>query len=211
MKKNRRHHSAVQCLWLAMLLLCAKPLMAQQVQAIDPQQTPSEVRRSWLSVRSNTLADIALVPNLGLEAFIGEHWSWELSGYGAWWSKPKANFCWRLKGLESEVKYWLGQRTQGGKGHHIGLYTQLFDYDFQMGGRGVLGDRTHFGLGVAYGYAWSLGKQWTLEGTIGIGYLNGTFKQYGKQTNGCFPWVATKQLDFVGPTKLSLSIVYRLW
>lgn len=186
-----------------MLLLCAKPLMAQQA--------PSEVRRSWLSVRSNTLADIAMVPNLGLEAFIGEHWSWELSGYGAWWSKPKANFCWRLKGLESEVKYWLGQREQGGKGHHIGLYTQFFDYDFQMGGRGALGDRTHFGLGVAYGYAWSLSKQWTLEGTIGIGYLHGTFKQYGKQTNGCFPWVATKQLDFVGPTKLSLSIVYRLW
>ncbi|WP_018027707.1 DUF3575 domain-containing protein [Porphyromonas somerae] len=211
MKKNRRHHSVVQYLWLAMLLLCAKPLMAQQAQGVEPQRAPSEVRRSWLSVRSNTLADIAMVPNLGLEAFIGEHWSWELSGYGAWWSKPKANFCWRLKGLESEVKYWLGQREQGGKGHHIGLYTQLFDYDFQMGGRGVLGDRTHFGLGVAYGYAWSLGKQWTLEGTIGIGYLHGTFKQYGKQTNGCFPWVTTKQLDFVGPTKLSLSIVYRLW
>ena len=144
-----------------MLLLCAKPLMAQQVQLVEPTQAPSEVRRSWLSVRTNALADIALVPNMGLEAFIGERWSWELSGYGAWWSKPKANFFWRLKGLESEVKYWLGQREQGGKGHHIGLYTQFFDYDFQMGGRGVLGDRTHFGLGVAYGYAWSLSKQWT--------------------------------------------------
>lgn len=205
------YKSVVHCLWLGLLLLSTKPLMAQQVQAIDPQQTSSEVRRSWLSVRSNTLADIAMVPNLGLEAFIGEHWSWELSGYGAWWSKPKANFCWRLKGLESEVKYWLGERKQGGNGHHVGLYGQLFDYDFQMGGRGALGDRTHFGLGVAYGYAWSLSKQWTLEGTIGIGYLHGTFKQYGKQTNGCFPWVTTKQLDFVGPTKLSLSIVYRLW
>lgn len=205
------YKSVVHCLWLGLLLLSTKPLMAQQVQAIDPQQTSSEVRRSWLSVRSNTLADIAMVPNLGLEAFIGEHWSWELSGYGAWWSKPKANFCWRLKGLESEVKYWLGERKQGGDGHHVGLYGQLFDYDFQMGGRGALGDRTHFGLGVAYGYAWSLSKQWTLEGTIGIGYLHGTFKQYGKQTNGCFPWVTTKQLDFVGPTKLSLSIVYRLW
>lgn len=209
--RDMGYKSVVHCLWLGLLLLSTKPLMAQQVQAIDPQQTSSEVRRSWLSVRSNTLADIAMVPNLGLEAFIGEHWSWELSGYGAWWSKPKANFCWRLKGLESEVKYWLGERKQGGNGHHVGLYGQLFDYDFQMGGRGALGDRTHFGLGVAYGYAWSLSKQWTLEGTIGIGYLHGTFKQYGKQTNGCFPWVTTKQLDFVGPTKLSLSIVYRLW
>ena len=209
--RDMGYKSVVHCLWLGLLLLSTKPLMAQQVQAIDPQQTSSEVRRSWLSVRSNTLADIAMVPNLGLEAFIGEHWSWELSGYGAWWSKPKANFCWRLKGLESEVKYWLGERKQGGDGHHVGLYGQLFDYDFQMGGRGALGDRTHFGLGVAYGYAWSLSKQWTLEWTIGIGYLHGTFKQYGKQTNGCFPWVATKQLDFVGPTKLSLSIVYRLW
>lgn len=209
--RDMGYKSVVHCLWLGLLLLSTKPLMAQQVQAIDPQQTSSEVRRSWLSVRSNTLADIAMVPNLGLEAFIGEHWSWELSGYGAWWSKPKANFCWRLKGLESEVKYWLGERKQGGDGHHVGLYGQLFDYDFQMGGRGALGDRTHFGLGVAYGYAWSLSKQWTLEGTIGIGYLHGTFKQYGKQTNGCFPWVTTKQLDFVGPTKLSLSIVYRLW
>lgn len=209
--RDMGYKSVVHCLWLGLLLLSTKPLMAQQVQAIDPQQTSSEVRRSWLSVRSNTLADIAMVPNLGLEAFIGEHWSWELSGYGAWWSKPKANFCWRLKGLESEVKYWLGERKQGGDGHHVGLYGQLFDYDFQMGGRGALGDRTHFGLGVAYGYAWGLSKQWTLEGIIGIGYLHGTFKQYGKQTNGCFPWVSTKQLDFVGPTKLSLSIVYRLW
>lgn len=211
MKSNRKYHSTVQCLWLAMLLLCAKPLMAQQAPTVESTQAPSEVRRSWLSLRTNALADLALVPNLGIEAFIGEHWSWELSGYGAWWSQPKANFFWRLKGLESEVKYWLGERKQGGKGHHIGLYTQLFDYDFQMGGKGVLGDRTHFGVGVAYGYAWSLAKQWTLEGSIGIGYLHGTFKQYGKQTNGCFPWVATKQLDFVGPTKLSLSIVYRLW
>ena len=109
------------------------------------------------------------------------------------------------------MKYWLGQREQGGRGHHIGLYGQLFDYDFQVGGRGILGDRPHYGVGVAYGYGWTLGGQWTLEATVGIGYLHGVFKEYGKQTNGCFPWKATRQIDFVGPTKLSLTLVYRLW
>ncbi len=211
MKRDMRYNNAIRCLFIALLSLCTKPLMGQARQILEEQQAPSEVRRSWLSVRSNALADIALVPNLGLEAFIGEHWSCEVSGYGAWWAKPKANFFYRLRGLESEVKYWLGQREQGGIGHHIGLYALLFDYNFQVGGKGILGDSPHFGVGVAYGYAWSLGKQWSLEGTIGIGYLHGIFKQYGKQTNGCFPWEATKRLDFVGPTKLSLSLVYRLW
>ena len=177
----------------------------------EQQQNTSEEGKGWLALRSNALADVALVPNLGLEAFIGKDWSWELSGYWAWWAKPEANFFWRLQGLESELKYWLGEREQGGLGHHIGLYAQLFNYDFQLGGGGVLGDRPHYSVGVAYGYAWRLGKQWTLEGSVGIGYLHGIFKQYGKRTNGCFPWKATKQLDFIGPTKLSLSLVYRLW
>lgn len=196
-------------LLIVILCLCAKPLAAAQV--VSALETAPEEGRGWLSLRSNALADVALVPNLGAEAFIGEHWSWEIAGYGAWWAKPRANFFWHLRGLETEVKYWLGQREQGGRGHHIGLYGQLFDYDFQTGGRGILGDRPHYGVGVAYGYGWSLGRQWTLEATIGVGYLHGLFREYGKQTNGCFPWKATKQIDFVGPTKLSLSLVYRLW
>ena len=194
---------------IAVLSLCVKPLTAESV--VPPSEPVPEEGRGWLSLRSNALADVALVPNLGAEAFIGERWSWELTGYGAWLTKPRANFFWRLRGVETEVKYWLGQREQGGRGHHIGLYGQLFDYDFQVGGRGALGDRPHYGVGVAYGYGWSLGGPWTIEATIGIGYLHGIFREYGKQTNDCFPWKATRQIDFVGPTKLSLSLVYRLW
>lgn len=219
--------SATYCL-LLVLLLWAKPLeaMPNEVrrstcyadtlreerissnQVIAPQ---GDQPRGWLALRSNLLADLAITPNLGLEAFMGRHWSLELSGYWAWWAKPEANFFWRIQGVESELKYWLGHSSRRGVGHHLGLYGQLFDYDFQLGGEGVLGDRLHCGVGLAYGYAFPIGRHWTLEGTLGVGYVYGIFKQYGKYSDGCFPWKATKRLDFVGPTKVALSLVYRLW
>ena len=48
---------------IAVLSLCVKPLTAESV--VPPSEPVPEEGRGWLSLRSNALADVALVPNLG--------------------------------------------------------------------------------------------------------------------------------------------------
>lgn len=63
------------------------------------------------------------------------------------------------------------------------------------------------GAGVAYGYAWILGRHWNLELEIGVGYA---YTQYDKfRCAGCGKKVESdKSHHYVGPTKAAVNLVY---
>ena len=58
------------------------------------------------------------------------------------------------------------------------------------------------GGGIAYGYAWMLGKHWNLEGEVGVGYAHAWYDQYKLSNNEKVLSDANK--NYWGITKIAI-------
>ena len=110
-----------------------------------------------------------------------------------------------------EVRRWFGRKADEKplQGHHIGVYGQLFTYDFELGGRGYLGDKWSYALGISYGYSLPLAKRLNLDFNLGLGYWGGKYKEY-LPIEGHYVWQSTKKRHWWGPTKAEVSLVWLL-
>lgn len=128
------------------------------------------------------LYDVAAIPNIGLEIALGRNWSVEADWMYAWWSRDIGHRYWRVYGGEIGVRRWFG-------------------------GKGRQGDRWTWGGGVAYGYSLPAGRRLNIDFTIGFGYAGGEYKKYHPD-DGCYVWDSTHRLNWVGPTKAEVSLVW---
>lgn len=162
----------------------------------------------YLALRTNLLYNALLVPNLGVECYMGGNVSVAFSWMHAWWKTDRKHYYWRTYGGELEIRKWFG--TNAAKrlnGHHIGAYAGLLTYDFALGGRGYLATRWTRTYGLSYGYSMPIGKYLNLDCSIGMGYLGGRYKEYLPQDD-CYVWQATKNRRWVGPTKAEVTLVW---
>lgn len=170
-----------------------------------------------MSLHTNLLYDVAAVPNLGMEFYLGKHFSIESNWMYGWWKSDSAHTYWRLYGGELTIRKWFGKRAKEKPltGHHLGLYGQALTYDFVLGRSGQIGgvpggslwDRANFGGGIEYGYSLPIGKRLNLDFSIGIGYFTGEYQQYDT-VDDCYVWQATKYRHYIGPTKAEISLVW---
>ena len=105
-------------------------------------------------------------------------------------------------------------------GHHLGLYGQMITYDVEVGGRGYIAD-SGFGkdkeanpnlgwnwtAGLEYGYSLPIARRLNIDFTLGVGYHWGYFMEY-LPIDGHYVWQATKRRQYIGPTKLEVSLVW---
>lgn len=115
------------------------------------------------------------------------------------------------------LRYWFCDRFAG---HFLGAH--LLGGQFNIGG---VKNNIHFlgsdfsqvgyrryqgwmiGAGVAYGYAWILGKHWNVEGEIGVGWIYTRYDSY--PCANCGKKLAkNKAHNYVGPTKAAVNLVY---
>lgn len=96
-----------------------------------------------------------------------------------WWLNSEHDFCYQLLSGGMEGRYWLGNRQKHNRltGHFIGLYAEGGIYDFQLQGDGYQG-KYYGAAGVTYGYARQLVLHFSLEFSLGIGYLTTEYKKY---------------------------------
>lgn len=161
----------------------------------------------YMAVKTNMLYDLALVPNIGLEFYLGHNLSIAGNWMYSWWkSDPKA-WYWRTYGGDLALRWWFGGKAQEKplQGHHIGLYGQIVTYDFETGGMGYLGDKWTYGGGLEYGYSLPVAKRLNIDFTLGVGYLGGEYKEY-LPIDGHYVWQATKMRHWFGPTKAEISL-----
>ena len=94
-----------------------------------------------MSVKTNMLYDALAIPNIGVEFYLGKGWSVSGNWMYGWWDKGSKHRYWRIYGGEIAVRKWIGRKAAETplRGHHIGLYGQLFTYDFEWGGTGYMG------------------------------------------------------------------------
>ena len=122
-------------------------------------------------------------------------------------------------GGDIAVRKWLGKRAAGKPltGHHLGVYGQVFTYDFEWGGTGYMGgepggtlwDKGNYAVGVEYGYSLPVARRLNIDFTIGVGYWGGKYYTYSP-LDGHDVWESTKNRHWFGPTKAEISLVWLL-
>ncbi len=163
----------------------------------------------YMAAKTNMLYDLAMVPNVGVEFYLGKNYSLSANWMYSWWKKHSWHWFWRTYGGDIEVRKWFGAKAQEKplQGWHAGLYAQMVTYDFETGGRGYLGDRWTWGGGVSLGYSMPIKRRLNIDFTLGLGYLGGEYKEY-LPIDDCYVWQSTKNRRWFGPTKLEVSLVY---
>lgn len=173
----------------------------------------------YLGLRTNLLYDLAAIPNLGVEAPVGRHFSVGANWMYGWWNNDNFNFYWRLYGGEATLRYWFGEAADRAPltGHHLGVGAAMFTYDFELGGDGIMGgipggtlwDRCNYAAWGEYGYSLPLGPRFNLDFTLGLGYVEGEYRRY-EPLDGHYVWRSTHRLRYIGPTKAEVSLVWRI-
>lgn len=178
---------------------------------IRPQEVVEQdnCRPFYMNIRTNLLYDAALVPNIGVEFYLGRRWSIAGNWMYAWWHSDTRHNYWRVYGGDLEVRKWFGRRAKEKPltGHHVGLYGQMLTYDFELGNRGYLGDRWTYGVGISYGYSVPIARRLNLDFSIGLGYLGGEYKEY-LPIDDCYVWQVTKNRHWFGPTKAEIQLIW---
>lgn len=183
----------------------------------DVIATVAEERNFYMDLSTNMLYDLAVVPNIGVEFYLGKNLSVDANWMYAWWSKNRRHRYWRIYGGDIELRWWFGTKAleKPLTGHHIGVYFQALTYDFEFGGKGYMGgkpgrplwDRATVGGGISYGYSLPVARRLNIDFELGIGYLGGKCLEY-KVIDDHYVWQSTKQRHWFGPTKLEVSLVW---
>ena len=191
----------------------AQPIVAPEP---EPEPEPEPVVEEpacksdlYMSVSTNALYDLLLIPNIGAEIYLGKDWSLDANWHYAWWKTDKRHRYWRTYGGDLAIRKWFGKasKIKPLTGHHVGLYGQILTYDFEWGGRGYLADKWSWAAGIEYGYSLPIARRLNLDFNIGLGYHWGEYKEYLPIDNH-YVWQATKNRQFFGPTKAEVSLVW---
>lgn len=176
-----------------------------------------EGRDFYMDIRTNMLYDAALVPNIGVDFYLGKNFSVGGNWMYAWWSKDSVHRFWRLYGGDINARWWFGPdaRRKPLTGHHLGVYAQMLTYDFEFGNKGYMGglpggsiwDRANWGAGVEYGFSLPVARRINIDFSLGIGYLGGKALDY-RVIDGHYVWQSTKKRHWFGPTKAEISLVW---
>lgn len=169
-----------------------------------------------IAVKSNLLSDALLNPNVGVEIGLAPRWTLDVTGQLNAWDLSHDR-RWKHWALQPEARYWFCDRFGG---HFVGLHAHGgqfniggFDGRLNLFGTDArkLADTRYqgwfVGAGVAYGYAWVLGRHWNLEGEIGLGYSYTHYDRF--RCAGCGKKTETgRSHHYVGPTKAAINLVY---
>ena len=199
---------------LAPLSLSYAPVPEISVNAVpQPRKAPSPF---YMSLRTNMLYDLGLVPNIGADFYLGKNFSLSAFWTYAWRKTDRKHWYWRTYGGDVALRYWFGKAAAAKPltGHHIGIYAQALTYDFEFGNKvymagqpgGNIFDQANLGAGIEYGYSLPIAPRLNLDFTASVGYMGGKCWEYVAEDD-CYVWQRTKKTRWFGPTKLEVSLV----
>lgn len=169
-----------------------------------------------VAIKTNVLYDLTATINAGVEIGLAPRWTLDISGnFNAW--DMKEDKKWKHYLVQPEARYWFCDRFMG---HFLGIHAHggqvnfggiKNGFDFLGSNFSNLSDRRYqgwfAGAGVAYGYAFVLGRHWNLELELGVGYAYTRYDVF--ECSGCGRKVESGlSHHYVGPTKLALNLVY---
>lgn len=184
-------------------------LEADRTDNTEEATTPPamiKLTRERFALKTNMLYDALLLPNLELEWLINRNWSLAIEGNIAWWSNEGKHKKYRLSMFSPEVRRWFKVRNPW-HGLFVGFFAGGGLYDLENGATGYRGEGGLAGLSV--GYMWPISKHLSLEASVGAGYMLTRYKEY-VPFEGHNLYQRTKTMNYFGPLKLKLSLVWRI-
>ncbi len=164
-----------------------------------------------IAVKTNLLYDVTTTFNLGAEVKLAPKWTLDLSGnYNPFsFSDNKKIKHWMA---QPEARYWFCEAFNG---HFLGFHLLGGQYNvgnvkFPLGiYPSTKGDRYegyYYGAGFAYGYQWILGNRWSIEASLGLGYVRAPYDRY--DCPKCGEWKNKGNKNYFGVTKAAVSLIY---
>lgn len=160
------------------------------------------------ALKNNLLGDATLSFNLATELRISKRYTLDLGmSYNPWTLNNNRKFKHLL--IQPELRTWLCEPFYG---HFFGIHSTFavfnvgnIDIGSLKGHRyeGYLG-----GVGFSYGYHWVLSPRWSIEATLGFGYLYMDYDRF--KAIRCGELEKSHHKHYVGPTKIGISFVYML-
>lgn len=158
-----------------------------------------------LALKTNILGYAALMPNAELEWMFADRWSAALEFQSAWYAKDTPHKVYRLATLTPELRFWAVEHARW-HGMYVGVFGGLGLYDLSDGKKGHEGEGVMAGLSA--GYMWPIGERLSFDAGLGVGYMRARDKVY-VPLDGHFLYQLTKNINYIGPLRLKLSLVWR--
>lgn len=159
-----------------------------------------------LALKTNLLYAAALLPSIELEWRLNNYWTMGVEGNMAWWKKREAHKCYQLAVASTTVRRWFHNGSMR-KGFYAGAFVGAGLYDFENGRKGYRGEGVLAGLGI--GYLCPVNRHFAIEAELGGGWMTTRYKEYIPY-EGHHLYVRTQNMNFFGPLRLKLSLVWLL-
>ena len=170
-----------------------------------------------IALKNNLLYDVALLPNLSIEAYLGAQMSLAVNGHWSWWTfdnPEERQWFHRIQSVGAELRYWINSPSPL-IGHAIGIYGTTGNYDLRLfpqneSSKGWLSNRS-WSTGLSYAYSVPISCYFNMEFGFSIGYVGGKYNKY----NYCIEdeWWAQqteKNRHYFGPTHAGVSLVWMI-
>lgn len=209
--------------------LHADTLATGTLTEVTPE--PYRTYRPLLAIKTNLLFDAILAPNVEIEVPFGKEdkrWSVMAEVWCPWWrfdhnaageqhkyyrsDQRPTRTSYQLLAVGVEARRWFaGKRCPEARplltGPFVGLYAAGGKYDLGRNGKGDQGE--YFSVGLSAGYSWPIARHWNLELSAAVGYVGGPKVHYENEFDDArLIYRNDTHLNYVGPTKLKLSLVY---
>lgn len=175
-----------------------------------------------LAVKTNFLYDATTTPNLGIEFGVGRKNTFQIYyGLNPWtFDSKKGERKAKHWLVMPELRWWTCSRFNG---HFFGIHAMggqfnasnvdipalpgtFFGDDLVKGVRDTRYQGYYAGGGFTYGYQWIMSRHWNFEAEIGVGYDHIWYDKY--PCYECGAKIATGESNYVGVTKVGLSLLY---
>lgn len=180
-----------------------------------PIRAETKSSQATIQLRTNGLYYFAASPNIGVEIQTDTGLAWQFDYIGAWWNSYERSRFFANYAFQTEMRYYLSSRMgdMPYSGNHLGVYGQLATYDFKLDNKGIQCAYLHksFGVGASYGYTKPLNRKLALDFTVGLGYFHSLYNTYSEKPDKTgYVKERTRSLNYIGPTKLEVSLVWTI-
>lgn len=196
-----------------------EPVVEPIAEPLVVEPTPEVITKKegpWLwAVKTNMLFDAALTPNIEVERWFGKNNRFSVMAevWFPWYVWKHNTRAYEVLNVGLEGRYWFAKSKKYPNrpitGWFIGAYAAGGKYDLEWKSKGYQGEYTSLGLSV--GYTWRIGRNLNLEASVAGGWVAGPYRYYeGRFDDTHLIWQYNAQLNYFGPTKAKLSLVW-LW
>lgn len=174
-----------------------------------------------IAFKTNLLFDVATLLNLEVEVPLAPRWSLAGEWMFPWWLWEEKQNSLELLSGNIEARYWfkpcLDKQDESLKRHNpltgwfIGLYGGGGCYDLEWKKKGYQGE-FFIATGISAGYVVPLARNFSMEFSLGIGYMQTKYRHYKAEFGADNAWHLIRQNNGIykwfGPTKAKVSLIW---